>query len=106
MKLYTKDNLTDTLENYLQHLDFVTSDSGWLTDKNTRFLFLLDGFDELLLEGRASGGLKEFLEQVEQFQKDRLCQHQFLVTGRPLALQGIERLLSQTKSLKRVELQP
>lgn len=101
-----KDNLTDTLENYLQHLDFVTSDSGWLTDKNTRFLFLLDGFDELLLEGRASGGLKEFLEQVEQFQKDRLCHHQFLITGRPLALQGIERLLSQTKSLKRVELQP
>ncbi|MEH1870646.1 pentapeptide repeat-containing protein [Nostoc sp.] len=101
-----KDNLTDTLENYLQHLDFVTSDSGWLTDKNTRFLFLLDGFDELLLEGRASGGLKEFLEQVEQFQKDRLCHHQFLVTGRPLALQGNERFLSQTKSLKRVELQP
>ncbi|MEH2326422.1 MAG: pentapeptide repeat-containing protein [Nostoc sp.] len=101
-----KDNLTDTLENYLQHLDFVTSDSGWLTDKNTRFLFLLDGFDELLLEGRATGGLKEFLEQVEQFQKDRLCHHQFLVTGRPLALQGNERFLSQTKSLKRVELQP
>ena len=101
-----KDNLTDTLENYLQHLDFVTSDLGWLTDKNTRFLFLLDGFDELLLEGRASGGLKEFLEQVEQFQKDPFCRHQFLITGRPLALQGIERVLSQTKSLKRVELQP
>ncbi|MEH1936623.1 MAG: pentapeptide repeat-containing protein [Nostoc sp.] len=99
-------NLTDTLKNYLQHLDFVISDSGWLTDKNTRFLFLLDGFDELLLEGRATGGLKEFLEQVEQFQKNPFCQHQFLVTGRPLALQGIERLLSQTKSLKRVELQP
>ncbi|MBH8576763.1 pentapeptide repeat-containing protein [Nostocaceae cyanobacterium CENA369] len=101
-----KDNLTDTLENYLENVDFVISDSGWLTDKNTRFLFLLDGFDELLLEGRASGGLKEFLEQVEKFQKDNLCHHQFLVTGRPLALQGIERLLSQTKSLKRVELQP
>jgi uncharacterized protein YjbI with pentapeptide repeats len=101
-----KDNLTDTLENYLENLDFVQSDSGWLTDKNTRFLFLLDGFDELLLEGRASGGLKEFLEQVERFQKDSLCHHQFLVTGRPLALQGIDRLLSQTKSLKRAELQP
>ena len=68
-----KDNLTDTLENYLNTVDFVTSDSGWLTDKNTRFLFLLDGFDELLLEGRASGGLKEFLQQVEQFQKDALA---------------------------------
>ncbi|MBN4001687.1 pentapeptide repeat-containing protein [Nostoc sp. LPT] len=101
-----KDNLTDTLENDLKLVDFVTSDSGWLTDKSTRFLFLLDGFDELLLEGRASGGLKEFLEQVEQFQKNPLCRHQFLITGRPLALQGIERLLSQTKSLKRVELQP
>jgi hypothetical protein len=101
-----ENNLTDTLQNYypLQTCDFVQSDQGWLTDKNTRFLFLLDGFDELLLEDRASGGLKEFLEQVEQFQK--VSHHRFLVTGRPLALQGIERLLSQTKSLKRVELQP
>ncbi|MBW4608933.1 MAG: pentapeptide repeat-containing protein [Hassallia sp. WJT32-NPBG1] len=100
-----KDNLTETLENYLENVNFIQSDSGWLTDKNTRFLFLLDGFDELLLEGRANG-LKEFLEQVERFQKDSFCHHQFLVTGRPLALQGIDRLLSQTKSLKRVELQP
>jgi tetratricopeptide (TPR) repeat protein len=100
-----KDNLTETLENYLENVDFVQSDSGWLTDKNTRFFFLLDGFDELLLEGRANG-LKEFLEQVEKFQKDSSCHHQLIVTGRPLALQGIDRLLSQTKSLKRVELQP
>jgi uncharacterized protein YjbI with pentapeptide repeats len=100
-----KDNLTETLENYLEKVDFIQSDSGWLTDKNTRFLFLLDGFDELLLEGRANG-LKEFLEQVEMFQKGSFCHHQFIVTGRPLALQGIDRLLSQTKSLKRVELQP
>ncbi|HEY9834718.1 MAG TPA: pentapeptide repeat-containing protein, partial [Stenomitos sp.] len=95
---------TDTLENYLDTVDFVKSDSGWLTDKNTRFLFLLDGFDELLLEGRASGGLQDFLQQVEMFQ--RSSHHRFLVTGRPLALQGIERLLSQTKSLERVALEP
>ena len=73
-------------------------------DKNTRFLFLLDGFDELLLEGRASGGLKEFVEQVEMF--GRASHHRFLVTGRPLALQGIDRLLSQTKSLERVAIEP
>jgi hypothetical protein len=99
-----ENSLSETLENYLDAFDFVKSDSGWLTDKNTRFLFLLDGFDELLLEGRASGGLQEFLQQVELFGHN--SHHRFLVTGRPLALQGIERLLSQTKRLERVELQP
>lgn len=99
-----ENNLTDTLENYLDTVDFVKSDSGWLTDKNTRFLFLLDGFDELLLEGRASGGLQEFLQQVELFGQS--SHHRFLITGRPLALQGIERLLSQTRSLERVALEP
>jgi len=97
-------NLTDTLKNALEAFDFVQSDPGWLTDRHTRFLFLLDGFDELLLEGRDSGGIKEFIQQIEHFQKS--SDHRFLVTGRPLALQGIERLLSQTKSLARVAIQP
>ena len=57
----------------------------------------------MLLEGRASGGIKEFLQQVEHFQQS--SHHRFLVTGRPLALQGIDRLISQTKSLERVEIQ-
>lgn len=96
-------SLTQTLATYLETRDFVNSDPGWLTDDNTRFLFLLDGFDELLLEGRESGGLKEFLEQVERFQKD--SHHRFLITGRPLSLQGIERLIS-ARDLQRVELQP
>ncbi|MEM6427121.1 MAG: hypothetical protein AAF728_18480, partial [Cyanobacteria bacterium P01_D01_bin.128] len=39
-------NLTRTLANALETCDFVSSDAGWLTDSNTRFLFLLDGFDE------------------------------------------------------------
>jgi hypothetical protein len=99
-----ENSLTKTLENPLEAFDFVTSDDGWLTDKNTRFLFLLDGFDELLLEGRTSGGLQDFLQQVEIFQEK--SHHRFLVTGRPLALQGIDRLISQTKCLERVELQP
>ncbi len=77
--------------------DFVTSDDGWLTDRNTRFLFLLDGFDELLLERGASNDLKLFLEQVALFQTHAAeiseRGHRVLITGRPLALYGIERLM-------------
>jgi hypothetical protein len=78
-----------------------------LTDRNTRFLFLLDGFDELVMEGRTSG-LEEFLKQVGQFQQD--CQrskdmgHHVLITGRSLALHSIERFMPH--NLERVEIQP
>ncbi|WP_445300135.1 pentapeptide repeat-containing protein [Microcoleus sp. D3_18_C4] len=83
------------------------SDDGWLTDRNTRYLFFLDGFDELLMEGRSSRGLENFLKQVGQFQRD--CQqssemgHRVLITGRTLALQGIERQMPD--NLERVEIQ-
>ncbi|MEG3954163.1 pentapeptide repeat-containing protein [Microcoleus sp. herbarium2] len=82
-------------------------DDGWLTDRNTRYLFFLDGFDELLMEGRSSGGLEQFLKQVGQFQRD--CEqnsemgHRVLITGRTLALQGIERQMPD--NLERVEIQ-
>jgi uncharacterized protein YjbI with pentapeptide repeats len=85
-------------------LDFVKSDSGWLTDVNTRFLLIFDGFDELLLQGREGGGLKELVQQLGDFQAR--THHQCLVTGRPLALQGVARMLSQTRSLVRVRLEP
>ncbi|NEO58260.1 MAG: low-complexity protein [Okeania sp. SIO3B5] len=88
--------------------DFVTTDSGWLTDHNTRFLFLLDGFDELLLERGASNELKVFLDQVAQFQKqaaeNKERGHRVLITGRPLALYGIERLMPP--NLERVSILP
>ncbi|MEG3898934.1 MULTISPECIES: pentapeptide repeat-containing protein [unclassified Microcoleus] len=83
------------------------SDDGWLMDRNTRYLFFLDGFDELLMEGRKSGGLEQFLKQVGQFQQD--CNknsemgHRVLITGRTLALQGIERQMPD--NLDRVEIQ-
>jgi uncharacterized protein YjbI with pentapeptide repeats len=83
------------------------SDNGWLTDRNRRYLFFLDGFDELLMEGRSSGGLEQFLKQVGQFQRD--CQqssemrHRVLITGRPLAFQGIERQMPD--NLERVKIQ-
>ncbi|OZH52336.1 low-complexity protein [Hydrocoleum sp. CS-953] len=88
--------------------DFVKTDSGWLTDRNTRFLFLLDGFDELLLERGASNDLKVFLDQVAQFQKrageNKERGHRVLITGRPLALYGIERLMPS--NLERVSILP
>jgi uncharacterized protein YjbI with pentapeptide repeats len=83
------------------------SDDGWLMDRNTRYLFFLDGFDELLMEGRSSGGLEQFLKQVGQFQRDcdqnSEMRHRVLITGRTLALQGIERQMPD--NLDRVEVQ-
>ena len=100
-----ENNLAQTLETHLETQDFVQSDrGGWLTDINTRFLLIFDGFDELLLQGRESGGLKELIQQLCDFQRD--SHHQCLVTGRPLALQGVDRVLTQTNNLVRVRLEP
>ena len=88
--------------------DFVTNNDGWLTDKNTRFLFLLDGFDELVMERGTSQELKDFLWQVEDFQgsckRNSEKGHRVIITGRPLALQGIEGRMPP--NLERVELLP
>ena len=83
--------------------DFVTNDNGWLTDRNTRFLFILDGFDELRMERGSSGGIKDFIEKVESFQRRSQSDemgHRVIITGRPLALQGI----SLPPNLERVKL--
>jgi len=88
-------NFDQTLTNVIDQ-DFVT-DRGWLTDRNTRFLFLLDGFDELVLTRGKGNSVKDFLDQVARFQEN--CgnhserQHRVLITGRPLALFGFERLM-------------
>ena len=79
-------------------------DDGWLTDSKLRFLFILDGFDELRLEGRVSGGIERFINQVGLYQER--CNtsemgHRFIVTGRQLALQDINYL---PNNLERVEL--
>ncbi|NEN91290.1 MAG: low-complexity protein [Okeania sp. SIO3H1] len=100
-------NIDETLADVVGW-DFIKTDSGWLTDHNTRFLFLLDGFDELLLERGASNELKVFLDQVAQFQKQAAENnergHRVLITGRPLALYGIERLMPP--NLERVSILP
>ncbi len=99
-------SLSKTLSDALSHCDFVSNDNGWLTDRNTQYLFLLDGFDELHIEGRASGGIERFIQQVGQFQenfKGKETGHRIILTGRSLALQGINYL---PDNLERVELLP
>ncbi|NEO43676.1 MAG: hypothetical protein F6K55_05885 [Moorea sp. SIO4A3] len=97
-----EENIENTLSAAVQ-ADFAKKD-GWLTDPNTRFLFLLDGFDELRMQGIKTGGIGYFIKKVGIFQED--CQrnpplgHRFLVTGRELALQGID----IPRNLERVEI--
>ncbi|MCT7956819.1 pentapeptide repeat-containing protein [Laspinema palackyanum] len=98
-------DLTQRLNNYLKNEDFITSDSGWLTDKNRQFLFLLDGLDELFLpRAISSSRVEDFLWQVQNFQVGSY--HRFLITGRPLALQGIDPELSQHLQLERAAVLP
>ena len=93
-----------TLSDALSNRDFVSNDSGWLTDRNIQYLFLLDGFDELRMEGRATGGIERFIQQVVKFQEKfqgNETGHRVIMTGRPLALHGINYL---PENLERVKL--
>jgi uncharacterized protein YjbI with pentapeptide repeats len=78
----------------------------WLNNPNTRFLFVLDGFDDLLLERIRDLKLKDFLDRVSEFQTK--CQgnsergHRVIITGRPLALFGIEK--DMPDNLERVKI--
>ncbi|MGK7898204.1 MAG: NACHT domain-containing NTPase [Xenococcus sp. (in: cyanobacteria)] len=97
IRLRDIEKLGDTFEETLQKnfQEVFAKEKDWLLERNTRFLFFLDGFDELLLSGDATGELKKLLGQVEKFQgnyngtrsgKD----HRIILTGRPFALYGIE----------------
>ncbi|MEL6384192.1 MAG: NACHT domain-containing protein, partial [Cyanobacteria bacterium J06626_18] len=70
--------------------EFATANVDWLSDRTARFLFLLDGVDELCV---SSEELAQFLQQVGQFQKqcaqDPQMSHRVVLTTRPLALQAI-----------------
>ncbi len=84
-------NFEQTLTNAIK-ADFVKTDDGWLYDRNTHYLFFLDGFDELRLEGRAKVGVERFLQQVATFQEKMQTSetgHRVILTGRTIAFQGI-----------------
>ncbi|MEH1801100.1 MAG: pentapeptide repeat-containing protein [Nostoc sp.] len=84
-------NIENTLRAAVRE-NFANRDD-WLSDRNNRYLFILDGFDELRFEGRTAKGIEDFLGQVGNYQTQRVCRHQFIVTGRESALHGIENRL-------------
>lgn len=79
-----------------------TNRDDWLSDRNTRYLFILDGFDELRFEGRTAKGIEDFIGQVGNYQAQTGCRHKFIVTGRESALHGIENRIPT--NLERVEI--
>ncbi|MBD2596774.1 pentapeptide repeat-containing protein [Nostoc spongiaeforme FACHB-130] len=96
-------SLEETLRSRIK-ADFAQSDDGWLTDRNTRFLFILDGFDELRIERGNNQSVERFLRQVGTFQndyQDNKSGHRVIITGRQMALHGIDRL---PPNLERVEI--
>jgi hypothetical protein len=89
-------------QTFTQTLDVLLKDSGfvydgWLTNKNQRCLFLLDGWDEL-----GSAESIDLLGQVERFQER--SHHRCLITSRTLAIKNLERSIFDPDCLERVEL--
>ncbi|MDJ0901323.1 MAG: pentapeptide repeat-containing protein [Xenococcus sp. MO_188.B8] len=83
------------------------TNQDWLTNPNNRFLFLLDGFDELVMERGTGKALRDLFDQVSLFQRNAQNSergHRVLITGRPLALYGVERLMP--RNFERVEIIP
>ena len=78
-----------------------------LIESNTRFLFFLDGLDELLLSQNATVELKQLLGQIARFQEEYSGgegrsnkHHRIILLGRPFALHKIGQELSD--NLERV----
>lgn len=100
-------NFADDFDTLLEKaVDRIFASGNWLRNRNNRFLFLLDGFDELLLEHSKDTSLKNFLDRLSDFQTQ--CDdnnergHRVIITGRPLALFGIQKEMPD--NLKRVRI--
>lgn len=98
--------LEKTLEIELKS-GYIQLDNNWLTNKNTRFLFILDGFDELHLESRNNLNLESFIKQVAKFQQE--CKyvemgHRVLITGKSMSLEGVHNLPSNLERVEIVEM--
>ncbi|MBD6620905.1 NACHT domain-containing protein [Komarekiella sp. 'clone 1'] len=93
-------SLKETLRSRLEKYHFALKDE-WLIDDDIQFLFILDGFDELRIERSNDSSVKKFIRQVGDFQEDYAEKHRVIITGRAMALHGIEYL---PPNLERVEI--
>ncbi|MEH2184990.1 MAG: pentapeptide repeat-containing protein [Nostoc sp.] len=104
IRLRDIDTFERNIENTLRAAvrESFTNRDDWLSDRNTRYLFILDGFDELRFEGRTAKGIEDFIGQVGNYQAQTGCRHKFIVTGRESALHGIENRIPT--NLERIEI--
>ncbi|HLP90593.1 MAG TPA: pentapeptide repeat-containing protein [Nostocaceae cyanobacterium] len=95
--------LETTLQSQLQY-SFAQNQPNWLQDQNTRFLFILDGWNELKSTNNNSI-VEAFIQQVAIFQKtchqNSAMGHRLLVTGCSSSLKDITQL---PQNLERVEI--
>ncbi|MTJ52999.1 NACHT domain-containing protein [Anabaena sp. UHCC 0253] len=88
-------------------LRFHSDDDNWLRNKNTRFLFIFDGWDELSIAARNNQNLETFIKQVAEFQQqcknDQKMGHRVLITGNNIPLEIIPNLPA---NLELVEILP
>ncbi|WP_256871847.1 pentapeptide repeat-containing protein [Nostoc sp. TCL26-01] len=95
-------SLLDIIQAKLQ-FGLIQNDENWLTNPHTRFLFILDGCDEL----PHNINLAAFIQQVAEFQQ--ICTnnpemgHRVMITGGAIALQHIAEF---PDNLARVEIVP
>ncbi|RCJ28891.1 low-complexity protein [Nostoc minutum NIES-26] len=98
--------LEKTLETEIK-LGCIQIDNNWLTNNNIRFLFILDGLDELHFEARDNLTLESFIKQVTKFQQQ--CKygemgHRVLITSKSMSLKGIHQLPSNLERMEIVEM--
>jgi uncharacterized protein YjbI with pentapeptide repeats len=99
-------SLESILEAKLQKI-FFSSDDSWLKNHHIRFLFILDGLDELQSKPRINFNIEAFIKKVARFQHE--CNshemgHRVLITGRAMSMQSIHYLSCGFKSVEILEM--
>ncbi|BAZ86157.1 NACHT domain-containing protein [Dolichospermum compactum] len=98
--------LAETLTANLD-ISLIHGNHNWLRNKNHRFVFIFDGWDELPTASRNNQNLEKFIQQVSEFQQqcknDQSMGHKVLITSNVIPLSIISNL---PKNLERVEILP